>query len=489
MSRSPHEILCEGNFPMNELRGDLVALSLIPPHDFSNVPISILPDELLCEIFSYEVAGPDDSQHGAIFKVNLQRAKAPFVISTVCQRWREACCSRAKLWHYILIPNRQPTEFMSAYLQLVFGRSRDASLDIIFGYVEEEWIEEYERQVFPLLVTQRHRWRRLVAEMEPEVAPNLLRLLCAPTARLRTIQLSVQQEQTHRGFRILDVDLEEVEASFDAVAFLPDAPSMYCVTMVNIAPVWKTWHAAIQPSLQMLQVLQNVIPTSTLWALLRRHSQVKFVALHATECPVTSADEHHPGDICLPQLKKLWLRAGPAAMFMAHPTAVLMPTLRTLILGRYSVAKLHAFFRHLHATSSLRRLELRSITLADSAVTAVAALERLEHVEIKNAFLTAALFERLVQSDVGNVMWPRVRNLKLVATQVATAATECGLQFARMRRDPGPSSDEESGDPVLRWVRCQLDLPSRNSGFSDEQVQEIATIRREVKAIVTLELP
>ncbi|KAH7101030.1 hypothetical protein BKA62DRAFT_830515 [Auriculariales sp. MPI-PUGE-AT-0066] len=484
MAHFSHDTPLEAVATASDLMASFHALNVNSTSDAGGVPISILPDELLCEIFSYGVAGYNDYGTGSIMEPNPGRAKAPFVRSAVCKRWREACCSHAKLWHYVLVPNQESNGNTSFYLEIVLNRSREASIDIILEHICERWDVGFEARVFPPLVAQRHRWRRFVVSVEPNSTIKLLRLLCAPTPRLRTIQLSVHLNPAFRQFKIKNVDLQNFDASFDATAFLPYAPALYCITTVNLQPLWDKWLATMQPSLGMLEVLHHAISSSTVWSLLRRHTQLDWVVLGAAHLRPTL---DHPGDLTLPRLDRLWIRFELSAMFVAHPTALRMPNLRKLVLDRHptATAELHAFFQHLTATSSLSRLELRNVYhIGPGDVLALAALDRLENVEIRHAQVCVSLFEHLAHPTKGNVMWPRLACLELKRSHLDPTMERdfpCVLEFARMRRHPGPS-DEENGHVKLRWVRCQLVLPDKDSGLSEEQVEEIAMIRNEIKS-------
>ncbi|KAH7092704.1 hypothetical protein BKA62DRAFT_834689 [Auriculariales sp. MPI-PUGE-AT-0066] len=422
----------------------------------STAPINLLPDELLCEIFSYPVSGPEDYTAGSTIKMNFLRARSTFNISAVCRRWRDAACDCALLWHYIVIRNRMHNAATLAYLDWIFARSRDVSIDIVFQFVLAQEDFEYDA-VLASLVTQRPRWRRLIAIVEPGLEAKFLNLFCGPTPRLRTFQISVQQNADADPFCISDAISESTnQGLMPTDAFLPHAPNLYCATLVNIPQV----------TLRESELLQT----------LSRQRNLEWLLLGCASFIVDDdSSESFTGPIELPHLDCLWVQHEADMLLSQHPTTLRMPVLNELTLQNSLFSSLHKFFIHVNATSSLRELYVRSVGAFSLAeVETLALLERLELVHFWWCPLPGAMLRRLAdRGEEGDqsIMWPQLTHIEFWASKVDEEGVDEAMMvnFAKARSEAGPVADGRKP----KWRQCLVEVSGSGHNIPDDQMQEL----------------
>ncbi|KAH7097971.1 hypothetical protein BKA62DRAFT_674642 [Auriculariales sp. MPI-PUGE-AT-0066] len=125
-----------------------VALERAPLHPIRNTPV-----EVLGRIFEIVVRDADDisavtfstSEYCDRFTENVMavRKKIPFVLSSVCQRWRSAALLNPRVWVYICLystahTNYPPFGHMHELVQLVVSRSGQIPLHLDL-YVHNNW--------------------------------------------------------------------------------------------------------------------------------------------------------------------------------------------------------------------------------------------------------------------------------------------------------------------------------------------------------------
>ncbi|KAH7088654.1 hypothetical protein BKA62DRAFT_728026 [Auriculariales sp. MPI-PUGE-AT-0066] len=385
----------------------------------STAPINLLPDELLCEIFSYPVSGPEDYTAGSTIKMNFLRAP----------------CDCALLWHYIVIRNRMHNAATLAYLDWIFARSRDVSIDIVFQFVLAQEDFEYDA-VLASLVTQRPRWRRLIAIVEPGLEAKFLNLFCGPTPRLRTFQISVQQNADADPFCISDAISESTNQSLMPTdAFLPHAPNLYCATLVNIPQVLRHWLPERQQGIGTLELVQATLRESELLQTLSRQRNLEWLLLGCASFIVDDdSSESFTGPIELPHLDCLWVQHEADMLLSQHPTTLRMPVLNELTLQNSLFSSLHKFF----------------ITSCTSGVSFAG----------RNATRLADRGEEGDQS----IMWPRLTHIEFWASKVDEEGVDEAMMvnFAKARSEAGPVADGRKP----KWRQCLVEMQELNMVFS-----------------------
>ena len=110
----------------------------------STDPSTILPAELLAQIFGYLCSVTVYESELEVMKVDAKRALSPFGVARVSRRWRSVALGSAGLWHYVAIHHfdvdKQPRapENTLGYISLVLERSRDSPVDINIEYMSDD---------------------------------------------------------------------------------------------------------------------------------------------------------------------------------------------------------------------------------------------------------------------------------------------------------------------------------------------------------------
>ncbi|KAH7090111.1 hypothetical protein BKA62DRAFT_725726 [Auriculariales sp. MPI-PUGE-AT-0066] len=434
--------------------------------------ISILPDELLVEILTYGTAGPDGYQQLDLIEASTDRARAPFIVSAVCTRWRSAATAASRLWHYILVPRLyvsndrdQWQERTLCYLEAVLTRSREVPIDLILQFLDKA------------LIAHRSRWRRFVAVISgSSMVQATLNCLTAPTPRLRTVQLAHQTDTTAWMWNITPLRLPE-KLQMDS-PILPDAPSLVFCTVINIP--WVLWQAPtlrVRPTMTSLELVEEVLD-SRIWDILRDNPQIDWLVLGAQIVP----DVPPAQPLELPNLKTLRMVNSAHMLFILHFAHLRMPKVDelTLIYTPTTIVGLEPFFRSTRNT--LVFLDFRDLNgLSEADVSAMAALTKLEDAQFCGCRLPNALFVRLAQversemGDLHEVMWPRLQTLGLYTTTVEDVAAGSLVDLARARARQGPF-EGQSNTP--RWSRLKLEF-GEHKDVPSEQMDEIVRIMNE----------
>ncbi|KAK7690147.1 hypothetical protein QCA50_006796 [Cerrena zonata] len=109
-------------------------------------PISLLPVELIIEIFVHCAQGAEDYP------------LAPFHISHVCRLWRDIAYDCPPIWQYLFLDDRSTRKLSQFQIDFWLSRSRSLPLDVHFH------ISDYDKLlplIIPLFRTM-YRWRRCV---------------------------------------------------------------------------------------------------------------------------------------------------------------------------------------------------------------------------------------------------------------------------------------------------------------------------------------
>ena len=215
--------------------------------------LTACPDELLAEIFSYGCAGPNDYVDSQILRLNSERARAPFIVAAVCQRWRVVTLNHSALWHYLTIPTvvgdnpGRVLEWLPSYINTVLDRSRDAPIDIIIQYINvaAKMVVVME-PIFAALERNSHRWRRFAIVMYGvPVVTRMLAMLTRPTPGLRTLELARQSSSYNYTFHMSEDDADASDTFDDTVPqgqmFLPNISGLRFSPLVNVPQFIRHW--------------------------------------------------------------------------------------------------------------------------------------------------------------------------------------------------------------------------------------------------------
>lgn len=285
--------------------------------------LSTFPDDLLSYVFEH-LAVLADAQWQAFGngQYNAERARQPFVVASVCSRWRRVALNSPRLWSYIGVPSLDDELVIaqSSRVHLLLLRSRAAPVDILLRF-EDLSLENSDdndplfalavRGIFRELSAHADRWRRVEAWMPSMPDRDVLDVFRGPMPLLEQLSLTGPldgnwRDEPQEGFfpycpRLRDLDLWET--------------GMCC------AP-----HHMGFPSLLSLKIWQEQSHDHI--ARLIRLGQDTLEALVLD----VSCDETPTAALVFPRLQSLTLRNRPYLFRPAAPPILIAPHLRSLTL-------------------------------------------------------------------------------------------------------------------------------------------------------------
>ena len=457
--------------------------------------LNACPEELFAEIFSYCCAGPDDCVDSQVFRTNPQRARAPFIVAAVCRRWREIILNHAALWHYIAIPdvedNQRLLRRLHSYVNTVLDRSRGASIDIIFHYLNASRARLADMEpIFAALEQSSLRWRRFAVVMYgvPTVT-RVLAMMTQATPNLRTLELARQPFSNEDTFSV-DVAGANAEDTHDATiphdkVFLPDTSGLRSVSLINLPQVVRHWPTARIPRPQSyaLDVVQPVLAVSALEAFSRQHADADWLQLGALsfEHPIYSPH------LLFPNLNQLWIRDDAYKMLARYSREFFTPALSKFVLAGGQFSDLTPWLHRIR--THLRAVDLRRLNKFDQEdLDVLIDLERLESIQFSQMQVPIGLLNCMGQdgshTDAGlenksRVLWPRLNLFELYSTRFQDSTSRIIpelVQVAWMRARDGPL--DAYGVPS--WVKLNFGFIGR-CDIAESQVEQMRIFGAKVR--------
>jgi len=456
------------------------------------------PEELITEILSYGCAGPLDYTNAELLRSNVDRARAPFVASAVCQRWRAIALSSAVLWHYLTIPqitfDNEPSkiEQLTGYVNTVLERSRDGAVDVIIQFLAESLqTMELLEPVFLALEQSSHRWRRFSIVMygKPTVT-RILALFSQPTPNLRTLELARQFSAAGSTLGIDSNILETADTSHDTISFdrpfLPDTSALSAVTLVNVPQVVHRWPMEIKPraTFYTLQIVQSTLSTETWDLFARQCSNMAWLLLDT----LSVAHSDPSPQLVFPNLEMLWICRAAQDLLSPHSGTLETPVLCKIVMDGGLLSPFADLAYRIRG--HLRHIDLRRLDVFDQAeIDVLATLEHLQVMQLSGPMQVPAALLRLMrrtepshaENQKSQVLWPRLGWFELYSASFDgvedTGDSETLLvQVARIRGREGPL--DKHGVP--RWVRMNYAFVG-SCLVSDDQVEEMRSVGAEVE--------
>jgi len=483
--------------PLSNEYSDIVFISPRPFDEIMASSLTACPDEILAEIFSYGCAGPDDYVDAQILRSNPERARAPFIVAAICQRWRAITLNHSDLWHYLTIPTvtsnkvGRVLEWLPSYINTVLDRSRDAPIDVVIQYlnVTSETVAVME-PIFMALERNSRRWRRFAVVMYGvPVVTRVLAMLNRPTPGLRRLELARQLLTTYSNTFHLIEDDADAEDTFDEMllkgqTFLPDISGLRFLSLVNVPQVIRLWPTnSIQVTkFYTLQIIQRVL-TVQAWDLLSRQCAVaEWIMLKA------SAVEQPKGplQLVLPELDLIWIYNNVYELLARYSHKLLTPVLREIVMAGGRLSSLTPWLYQIR--THLRSLDLRWLNDFDQAdIDALVMLEQLEVIQIcgqtriPNGMLTlmgqVGSQMGADQGQFSRVVWPRLHLLELNGARFDDSEGELTpqlVQLARMRARDGPPDQHGAA----RWVKLEFVF---SAILSRSQIEMMRSVGAEVR--------
>ena len=371
-------------------------------------PSTMLPEELMAEIFSYLCSTTLSESELDVLPVDTTRALGPFGVAGVSRRWRDVALSRARLWHYIAIhhfsvdKNPSAVDNTLGYISIVLERSRDTPVDINIEYMRDDPPMAYLR-ILDALAPARHRWRRFCLTLQTEaLARKVLDMLSEPTPLLRTLQVSVQQYKGAWTYLTRDVEIPSIDARV-----LPHAPALRVCALINV-PLMMLPHSAVElPALETFDYTQHVVSLPGVQDVLERFTNIRELTIG---CETFDGLITH--DVVLPELEFLGLLGRPADdLLVCFLERLKMPKLWELAVSDCAPERMADGLKAL--SPQLQRLCWLNQDIKAADVDALAALVKLAGASFVSCTLPGALMDRLCETHAEAIMWPQLAYMKL----------------------------------------------------------------------------
>ncbi|KZV96488.1 hypothetical protein EXIGLDRAFT_424610 [Exidia glandulosa HHB12029] len=147
------------------------------------------PEELLRAIFLRALQASGGWEPVMTWKDALPRMEAPFVLASVCRRWRSIAVDSPDLWTFICPPPVRPHKMhlTASCTQLLLLRSGSAPLDVACLYPSNE--------VFTIVFEHRERVRKLALNLGQIAIKSTLGRIRYPMPLLEHISLFSDAQQ------------------------------------------------------------------------------------------------------------------------------------------------------------------------------------------------------------------------------------------------------------------------------------------------------
>ncbi|KAF8155350.1 hypothetical protein K438DRAFT_1777706 [Mycena galopus ATCC 62051] len=171
-------------------------------------PIRCLPQELICDIFSWALLGEENPTN---------RPRTPWHLALISQSWRRAALSYAPLWCFITFsPSpmmasgaspRSEADKRRAMMEAQLLRSGNMVLDLAWEWEAGKYVES---GLLDMVIAHSSRWRilRLTSDQERYSSPSGLDWLSPTTGRLaqlEKVEVALDPTLSNRHFPVPDV--------------------------------------------------------------------------------------------------------------------------------------------------------------------------------------------------------------------------------------------------------------------------------------------
>ncbi|KAJ3511973.1 hypothetical protein NLJ89_g3793 [Agrocybe chaxingu] len=175
--------------PKKKLKSSSKKLDDLNNYNFA-LPISQIPFEVLCHIFSFYANDPYPPSIGPL---SYYSGRNPMILGQVCTRWRNVALNLPSLWTTIYVT--QPTKVHVHLVNLWLERAADQPLDVTLkqpGHVPSAWA------ILRSLVSRCQFWKKIFIVVPVDVLPHFAGLLQAPLRcdLLESVQFSHQTSES-----------------------------------------------------------------------------------------------------------------------------------------------------------------------------------------------------------------------------------------------------------------------------------------------------
>ncbi|EJD39271.1 hypothetical protein AURDEDRAFT_171659 [Auricularia subglabra TFB-10046 SS5] len=398
------------------------------------------PTELLVTIFEELCTARSNVYAGfrCIAPYDILRAEAPFVLASVCRRWRQLALNTPWLWTYVgLGPYSSDAQWrcVRQYFDLCFTRSRDEPLEICLDLADapdSRWFAM--SGMLGILGAMSARWRIMLCGL--------------PGAMIMDHSFPAELERLFLGETPL---LEEIVACIDDHAvvnpwnshtkfprYLPRCPRLRAMRTDGCHIICTAPHAVLGALVHL--ELQVSLPPTVIWHMLQLAPGLEHLDLDITGEP-SDLWKHEwtasaPAAVHLAALRSLFVSGWAHELFALWGSALTMPNLQKLVaLELFTnevlpiVAQCSRAVRVLHWQPSART-ELQEI---DAACLG-------EFANVDELIIYENISPEFMASATRDNLWPKLETLLFRHGDPAIEATDALLEFVRARRQAGEST-------------------------------------------------
>ncbi|EJD51075.1 hypothetical protein AURDEDRAFT_150126 [Auricularia subglabra TFB-10046 SS5] len=425
------------------------------PSTFDSRILHRLPTELLNAVFD-EIASEPDPWVVVPDKVffNAERASAPFMISSVCHRWRDIALGMPGLWTYIALPALSASMGRSIYgaqlhVQRLLHRSGSKPLDVLLRWAEDDaqWEDlAIFREIVSIVAQQMKRWRRACFDFPLGIDVKGVEFLRCPAPLLEEFAI------WSAGDKMLP--------SLYLPEYLPNSPRLrtFCSGTIFLAP------RAALPSLRQAHITCDDHPVSAVWDVVGKMPALEELVLTFINPPSGPPDPPLT-ELRLSNLRSLTVEGNP--LIVSTWAAMLsLPQVQQLTLPVWSIAALEPLI-----VSTLTGIS--ELTVIADLADEVPILAR-GHAEILSLFtrlrvlvlacgviLTPDFMDRLILHN-DSVVLPDLNRLVLAGLPLLVIEAESAVSFVkarhRMRDSPGAEGRPPATASITQFTVELIDV-------------------------------
>lgn len=414
---------------------------------FMRAFLSTIPDDILRCIFEEVAALPDDDWETiGDGTYNDDRAMHPFLLASVCSRWRRVALALPRLWTYIGISDEVSKDDVAqhvARVPLLLLRSRTMPLDI---FVHMYKYDDAFTTIASMLTAHSSRWRRMDFCLPSKTPREVVDGFKGPMPRLTELSIRAAFDEDHtgsEGYFPYVPSLRTLELS-GTLMFLP----RFCATPPPLTSLRINIDYPCPHLVRLLELVQNTLEELDL-------------TLDFTETPSSP--------VTLPMLHTLSLSMEPFFVDELGNSMLIAPKLRCLKVEVGSTNILHARPLLQQLSRTVTELALYGASLDSTLIATYGCLVNLTVVHLGQLSTPCgSLFAHIATSSAPYI-WPRLEQITFGF--LAKCDSECydGLllllatrsRHATTARDSGAASDADSARPCkIRRIDLQGDAPS-----------------------------
>ncbi|KAJ7609149.1 hypothetical protein FB45DRAFT_1067153, partial [Roridomyces roridus] len=298
---------------LKELQSERLALRKLHEEDSAILsPLRRVPPEILAEVFSWTLPGPDDA-----FALAGKKAKhSPWILGYICRRWRDIALSIPSLWSLIHVVGRKSMDPLPM-LRVQVARARTLKIHFVGFEPPSEsgsgtQVERTQLDLFNFLSAHSTRWEELNVVITPFMVPRFPALR-GRLPSLKRLWIKWAQYDMQNRDTVNTIQCFETAGSLVDVGVLNDKPH----TMLPLMPAHQITYYRVESSWEIhvpvLKLARNIV-------------EARISLLDNPRRLESWSDPSDPA-IEMPRLKRLYVSCAKVLDFLRAPalTEIALP--------------------------------------------------------------------------------------------------------------------------------------------------------------------